>query len=222
VLGVPFRNPALVAKVAGSLQRLSGGRFILGLGGGSSDDEIARLGAGPLTARDKVDGLGDALQIVRGAWTQSGFGYTGRRHSVAALTIEPKPRPAPPIWLGTYGPRALALTGRFADGWIPSLGFAPPDRIPAMWDRIRTAAADAGRDPAAIRAVYNVPTRIDTRAAPDAGTVTGSTADLLDRFQELTALGFSGFNIMPVGDDPAAQVRRFADEVLPALRESIG
>ena len=222
VLGVPFRNPAVVAKSAGSVQRLSGGRFVLGLGGGYSDEEIARLGAGSLTARDKVDGLADAIEIIRGAWTRRGFSHFGRMHSVVDLTIEPKPAHAPPIWLGTYGPRALAVTGRLADGWIPSLGSAPPNRIPAMLARIRDAAVQAGRDPEAVRAVYNVPIRIAPAARSDPGVVAGSAADVLDQLRALTTLGFTGFNVMPVGPDPGAQVRVFGEEVRPALADLLG
>jgi alkanesulfonate monooxygenase SsuD/methylene tetrahydromethanopterin reductase-like flavin-dependent oxidoreductase (luciferase family) len=222
VLGVPFRNPALVAKTAESVQRLSGGRLVLGLGGGYSDEEIARLGAGSLTARDKVDGLADALEIIRGAWVRSRFSHSGRVHSVSELTMEPKPALAPPIWLGTYGPRALAVTGRLADGWIPSLGSAPPNRIPAMLARIRDAAVQAGRHPEDVRAVYNVPIRIGRAARRDAGVVAGSAADVLDRLREFTTLGFTGFNVMPVGPDPRAQVRAFGEEVRPALADLLG
>jgi alkanesulfonate monooxygenase SsuD/methylene tetrahydromethanopterin reductase-like flavin-dependent oxidoreductase (luciferase family) len=218
VLGVPFRNPAVVAKTAASLQGLSGGRFVLGLGGGYADEEIARLGAGSLSPREKIDGLVDAVEIARGAWSRSRFTHAGRRYSVTDLTLEPKPDVAPPIWLGTYGPRALAATGRLADGWIPSLGFAPPARIPAMLDRIRTAAVEAGRDPGAVRAIYNVPVRIGPGGRSEPGVLTGTAGEVLEQLGELRSLGFGGFNVMPTGPDPDRQVRAFADEVLPALR----
>lgn len=212
VLAVPFRAPALVAKWAASLQELTGGRLILGLGGGHSDEEIAALGGSPLTPRQKVDGLGDAIQIIHGAWTADPFSYAGSVHTVRDLRLSPAPREPIPIWLGTYGPRALAVTGRLADGWIPSIGFAPPQRIPDMLDRIRSAAVAAGRSPDAVRAIYNLPVRLGTGARPE--TVTGTADDIVEQLQAFTELGFTGFNLLPDTD----QADAVGAELLPALR----
>jgi alkanesulfonate monooxygenase SsuD/methylene tetrahydromethanopterin reductase-like flavin-dependent oxidoreductase (luciferase family) len=214
VLGVPFRRPAMLAKAAESVQRLSGGRLILGLGAGYSDEEIAALGASVGSPRAKVDGLADAIEILRRAWSGSAASYHGPVHSVDALTLSPAPDRPIPVWLGTYGNRALAVTGRLADGWIPSLGFASPARAPEMLDRIRTAAVAAGRAPDAVRAVYNVPVRLDPAARPTEDTVAGSAADVVEQLQAFTRLGFTGFNLMPAADE----VRAIAEDVLPALR----
>jgi probable F420-dependent oxidoreductase len=215
VLGVPFRSPAMVAKSAESLQRLSGGRLVLGLGGGYSDDEIRSLGGTAISPRQKVDGLADAIAIMRGVWTDPVVTHHGSVHTVDDLTVEPKPEQPIPIWLGTYGNRALAVTGRLADGWIPSLGFAPPARIPEMLDRIRTAATEAGRDPDAVRAVYNVPVRLDPTARMAEDAVAGSAADVIEQLRAFTEFGFTGFNLMP---SAPPDVRALAEEVVPALR----
>jgi alkanesulfonate monooxygenase SsuD/methylene tetrahydromethanopterin reductase-like flavin-dependent oxidoreductase (luciferase family) len=69
-----------------------------------------------------------------------------------------------------------------------------------------------------VRCVYNVPVRIDARSAPIDGHLVGSPTDVVERLGEFVALGFSGFNLMPTGDDPARQTRLLADDVLPALR----
>ncbi|HUR04841.1 MAG TPA: LLM class flavin-dependent oxidoreductase, partial [Nonomuraea sp.] len=69
VLGVPYRPPAMVAKMAESLHRLSGGRLILGLGGGYSDEEFRAFGLGVPTPREKVDGMVEAIHIIRGLWS---------------------------------------------------------------------------------------------------------------------------------------------------------
>src|SRR5947207_13744300 len=123
VLGVPYRPPAVVAKMAETLDRLSGGRLILGLGGGYSDDEFRAFGLGAFSPRDKVDGLEEAIRIARGLWSEREFTFSGRLYRTDRAELEPKPAHRIPIWLGTYGPRALALTGRLAEGWIPSLRF---------------------------------------------------------------------------------------------------
>src|SRR6266511_816643 len=155
VLGVPYRPPAMVAKMAETLDRLSGGRLILGLGGGSSDEEFRAFGLRVPTAAEQVDGLAEAIDIARGLWSQRRFTYDGRLYRTDAAELEPKPDRHIPIWLGTFGHRSLALTGRLADGWIPSLGFAPPDRAVVMRERVLAAARDAGRDPDQITCAYN-------------------------------------------------------------------
>jgi alkanesulfonate monooxygenase SsuD/methylene tetrahydromethanopterin reductase-like flavin-dependent oxidoreductase (luciferase family) len=213
VLGVPFRRPAMLAKAAESLQRLSGGRLILGLGAGYSDDEIHALGAAVRSPRAKVEALADAIEIMRRAWTEPSVTYDGAVHSVHALALEPKPEHPIPVWLGTYGNRALAVTGRLADGWIPSLGFLPPARVPELLDRIRTASVAAGRPPDAVRAIYNVAVRLDPGARTSEDTIGGSAADVIEQLQAYAELGFTGFNLMPA----ANQLRAIADEVLPAL-----
>jgi alkanesulfonate monooxygenase SsuD/methylene tetrahydromethanopterin reductase-like flavin-dependent oxidoreductase (luciferase family) len=208
----------VVATLAESLDRLSGGRLILGLGGGSMDEEFAAFGLGARSPRDKVDGLEEAIRILRGMWSQERFTFSGRLYRTQGARIEPKPDRRIPIWLGTYGNRALAVTGRLADGWIPSLGFAAPEQIPAMRDRVLAAARDAGRDPAEITCAYNLAVRVEEHAEPRPDTVTGAPDVVVEQLLGLLELGFSALNFIPVGPDPAAQVQRLAREVLPALR----
>jgi alkanesulfonate monooxygenase SsuD/methylene tetrahydromethanopterin reductase-like flavin-dependent oxidoreductase (luciferase family) len=220
VLAVPFRRPAMVAKLAVSLDLLSGGRFILGLGGGYSDEEIAALGGAVLTPAEKIDGLAEAIQVIRGAWTHSGYTQDGRQHSVRDLDMEPKATDAIPVWLGTFGPRALAVTGRLADGWIPSLGYMPVEEIPAMRCRIDAAAEAAGRRPEEIRGIFNVSIRIDPDAGPQPDVVTGSAQQVVSQLRDFLSLGFTGFNFIVSGPDPIANMRRIAEEVLPVLRST--
>jgi alkanesulfonate monooxygenase SsuD/methylene tetrahydromethanopterin reductase-like flavin-dependent oxidoreductase (luciferase family) len=220
VLAVPFRRPAMVAKLAASLDLLSGGRFILGLGGGYSDQEIAALGGPVPSPAEKIGGLAEAIQIIRGAWTQSGFTQDGRHYSVRGLEMEPKPALPIPVWLGTFGPRALAVTGRLADGWIPSLGYMPVEEIPAMRHRIDAAAEAAGRRPDQIRSILNLSIRIDPDARPQPDAVTGSANQVMSQLQDLVGLGFTGFNFMTSGPDRIANMQRIAEDVLPILRST--
>ena len=220
VLAVPFRRPAMVAKMATSLDLLSGGRFILGMGAGYSDQEIAAIGAPQLSPADKIDGLAEAIQVIRGAWGHSSFTQHGRHHSVRELEMEPKPSAPIPLWLGTFGPRALAVTGRLADGWIPSLGYMPVEQIPVMRSRIDAAAVAAGRRPTDIRSILNLGIRVDPDARPRPDLVSGSAKDVVSQLQDLRGLGFTGFNFLISGPDRTASMRRIAEEVLPALRST--
>jgi probable F420-dependent oxidoreductase len=219
VLGVPYRPPAMVAKMAETLDRLSGGRLILGLGGGSADDEHRAFGLGVRTPKEKTTGLEEAVSIIRGLWSQPKFSYSGELYQVEGAELEPKPDHPIPIWLGTFGPRALAVTGRLADGWIPSLGYAGPEEVVKMRERVLRAAGEAGRDPDEITCVYNVEARVDESARGDAETVAGPPEAVVERLTEFAQLGFSGFNFMLDGGREAdEQAERLATEVMPALR----
>jgi probable F420-dependent oxidoreductase len=218
VLATPYRNPAVVAKMAETFDRLSAGRLILGMGGGYSDEEFRAFGVGHRTPRDKVDGLEEAIRIVRGLWSEPGLTFDGRFAQVEEARLEPRPDHPIPIWLGTYGPRALDLTGRLADGWIPTLELAPPEDAGAMRDRVLAAARAAGRDPDEITCVYNLDVRVDEAAAPEPGVVTGSADAVAERLRSFLDLGFSAISLLPAGPDRPEQVERLGREVLPHLR----
>jgi alkanesulfonate monooxygenase SsuD/methylene tetrahydromethanopterin reductase-like flavin-dependent oxidoreductase (luciferase family) len=217
VLGVPYRPVAMVAKMAETLDRLSGGRLILGLGGGYSDAEFRAFGLRVPTAREKVDGLEEALRIIKGLWSRPAFTFEGAQHRVSAADLEPKPQRSPPIWLGTFGPRALELTGRLADGWIPSLGFAPPELAVAMREQVRRAAALAGRDPDAITCAYHLQVHVGEGFEAGPGDVAGSAGAVAERLAGFVAMGFGTLSLAPVG--PGEQIELLAAEVLPAVRE---
>ncbi len=195
VLGVPYRPPAVLAKMAETFDRLSGGRLILGLGGGAMDEEFRAFGLPVRSPRDKVDGLEEAIRIARGMWSRPGFTFEGRLYRTDGADLEPKPDRRIPIWLGTYGNRALALTGRLADGWIPSLGYAPPERVGAMRERVLAAAREAGT-----------------------AVVAGSSDAVAERLLGFRELGFDALSLIPVGPGEQEQAERLAREVLPALR----
>jgi probable F420-dependent oxidoreductase len=218
VLAVPYRHPAVLAKMAETLDRLSGGRLILGLGGGAVDQEFHAFGLGVRTPRDKVDGLAEAIRILRGVWSQPRFSFEGRLYQTDGAELVPKPNHPIPIWLGTYGRRALALTGQLADGWIPSLGYVLPEQIPGLRERVLAAARAAGRDPDELTCAYNLSVRIDEHADPEPSVVAGAPAAVTERLQAFVELGFTAMNFIPVGPGQEEQIERLAREVLPTLR----
>lgn len=220
VLGLPYRHPAVTAKMAVSLDRLSGGRLILGLGAGGSNSEFEAFGLAVREAGEKIDALEEALGIIQGLWTEDSFTYRGRHYSVREATIEPKPDREIPIWLGTYGRRSVALTGRMAQGWIPSMRFLPPERWARVRDRLRLAAQQAGRDPDHIECAYNVAVRVDEHAEPRQHVVAGSAEKVATELAALAMAGVTFINVWPAGD-AAEQRERIAKEVIPAVRGSI-
>ena len=222
VLGVPYRAPAMVAKMAESLDRLSGGRLILGLGAGASDDELRAFGLPALPAGAKISGLADAVTVIRGLWSEPAFTYHGRFHHTQAAPLEPKPARAIPIWLGTFGARALALTGQVADGWIPSLGYAPASQLPEMLTRVLDAAEAAGRRRSDVTCALNVQIRLGAQPGTDPGVVSGSAGQVAEQLLAFTTAGFTAFNVMPSGPDSREQLAGLAAEVIPAVRALAG
>lgn len=216
VLGLPYRPPPVVAKMAESLHRLSGGRLILGLGGGGADAEFAAFGLPVRRPREKVDALEEAIRLIRELWSAPDVTFTGRYFQTQGAQLEPKPMAPIPIWTGSYGPRSLAVTGRMADGWNPSYPFAPPDVVGDKRRLVLRAAEEAGRDPDAITCAYNVVVSIHEGAADHPRVVTGGPGQVAERLVDLCRLGFSVLNIWIRGG--SEQRERLAHEVLPAVR----
>lgn len=221
VLGVPYRPPPMVAKMAESLHRLSGGRLVLGLGGGYSDDEFRAFGLGVPSPGDKVRGLAEAIQIMRGLWSQPRFSFGGGIYRTDDAAIAPRPASDIPIWLGTFGPRALAVTGRLADGWIPSYGYRPLEQVPGMRARMLAAAQAAGREPGQITCAFHVQIRVDERAQPSPGIVTGPPGVVAEELIGFVKLGFTALSLAPAGEDRREQAERIAKEIMPAVRTAV-
>ena len=216
VANLPLRPPAMLAKQAASLDVLSGGRFELGLGAGSFWEAIGAMGGPVRSGREAFEALEEGIEIIRRYWSgERTIAFEGRHYSVKGL--HPGPPPAHPIgiWLGVAKPRSLALTGRVADGWVPSLGWATPDLVPELARHIDEAAVEAGRDPSEIRRVYNISGTIAD--GPVRGLVDGPPEHWVETLTGFAAeLGFDTFIFWP-GDEPEAQLERFAQEVVPAL-----
>ena len=221
VLGVPYRPPAIVAKMAETLDRLSGGRLILGLGGGYSDEEFRAFGLDVPSPRAKVEGLEDAINITKGLWSENSFTYEGKHYRTENADIAPKPDHRIPIWVGTYGKRALRLTGRLADGWIPSLSEdAAPERIPEMIDAIDRGAEAAARDSTAIQRVYNLTVDLNAPRGKDPYLVSGTSEEVVDQLAHFVSLGFDAFNFGVVGDAIDDQLDQLSQNVVPELRKA--
>jgi alkanesulfonate monooxygenase SsuD/methylene tetrahydromethanopterin reductase-like flavin-dependent oxidoreductase (luciferase family) len=217
VANVPLRPPAVLARAAVALDILSGGRVELGLGAGYFLDAIAAMGGPRRTAAEHVEALGEAIAVIRGLWTPGPpVRLAGRYHSLDGA----EPGPVPPhrigIWLGAYKRRMLELTGRAADGWVPSLGYAAPDDLARMTRTLDAAAEAAGRDPSDVRRAFNISGRFTGRGT---GFLQGPPAHWAD---QLTALALEdGMSVFILGADAPGDLRRFAEEVAPAVREAV-
>ncbi|MFF0266901.1 LLM class flavin-dependent oxidoreductase [Kribbella sp. NPDC004536] len=216
VANLPLRHPVVLARSVATLDLITGGRVELGLGAGGFLDAVA-ANAGPrLTTGQSITALEEAIAVMREVWTPGGGGIrlAGKHYTVAGAKRGPAPAHDVSIWLGAYKPRMLALTGRLADGWLPSSGYAGPDELAAMNKVIDEAAVDAGRDPAAVRRLYNISGRFNGSG----GFLQGPEELWIDQLTELT-LGEGVSTYILASDDPD-DIRRFA-AVAAGVREAV-
>jgi alkanesulfonate monooxygenase SsuD/methylene tetrahydromethanopterin reductase-like flavin-dependent oxidoreductase (luciferase family) len=221
VANLPLRPPAVLAKLAASLDLMSGGRFELGIGAGAFWDGVAAMGGPRRPPGESVDALEEAIEVLRRFWSgERSISYEGEHYQVDGLHPGPPPAHEIGIWIGAYKPRMLDLTGRLADGWVPSIGGAPPEAIPEMAKRIDDAATVAGRDPGAIRRLYNVKGII--AGDPASELLHGPPEHWIETLTGFVQeLGFDSFLFWPQDEDVLGQIERFAREVAPGVREAV-
>ncbi|MDL5485555.1 LLM class flavin-dependent oxidoreductase [Microbacterium wangruii] len=204
VTNLPLRPAPVLARAAASLDLLSGGRLNLGLGAGAFWDAIEAMGVPRLTAGESVEALSEAIDLIRELWAvgERGAVHGGDHYPVHGAKRGPAPAHEVPIWLGAYKPRMLRLTGRKADGWLPSLSYMQPGDLAAGNARIDDAAAAAGRHPGEVRRLLNI-----------------SGGESAEQLVEL-ALG-DGMSAFIVSSDDPAMLERFAAETIPVVREAV-
>jgi len=209
VLGAGFRNPALLAKMAATLDEVSGGRLILGLGCGSHPPEYTAFGY-PYDHR--VDRFEEVLQIVVPLLREGRVDFAGRYHAARACELLPRgPRPAgPPIWIAAYQPRMMRLAARWGDAFVtawhpdPDTAAEPLARIDAACAAVERAPATLGRAVGLIVRPGNAP-----RPPLPMGTLGGASEEIA---AGLLAFGAAGVGHVVCMLDPrdAAGVEGFA------------
>ncbi|GAA0365527.1 LLM class flavin-dependent oxidoreductase [Micromonospora gifhornensis] len=219
VTNLPLRPPAVLARSIASLDLLSGGRTELGLGAGGFWDAIESMGGRRLSPGQSVRALEEAIEIIRQVWdagARGGVRVDGEFHRVIGAKRGPAPAHDVPVWVGAYKPRMQALTGRLADGWLPSLPYLQPGDLAKGNAVIDEAATAAGRSPTDVRRLLNISGRFtETGSGPLQGPAEQWAEELADL--ALTE-GVSAFIL--ASDDPD-DLRRFAAEVAPATRDLV-
>jgi alkanesulfonate monooxygenase SsuD/methylene tetrahydromethanopterin reductase-like flavin-dependent oxidoreductase (luciferase family) len=217
VANLPLRPPAVMAKAAATIDLLSGGRFELGLGAGGFWDAIEAYGGPRRGPGEALGALEEAITVIRKVWSgERNLRFEGSHYRLAGAQSGPVPPHEIGIWLGVYGPRALELTGRAADGWIPSFR-GDIGQIARMSSRLDDAVAAAGRPQGAVRRVLNVSGTVTDGSSE--GMFRGPVTQWVDELAEVAvSYGFDTFVFWGEGDD---QLDRFAQEVVPAARERL-
>jgi alkanesulfonate monooxygenase SsuD/methylene tetrahydromethanopterin reductase-like flavin-dependent oxidoreductase (luciferase family) len=225
VLSQSYRNPGLLGAMATTLQGLSGGRFILGLGAGWLEEEYRAYGFDYPSGGTRVAQLAETIELIRSLWTGSPATYHGSWYRLDEAVGELPETPVP-ILVGTNGPKALKVVARLADWWNWDGPWDLSYRGP--YELLRAECAAIGRpfeeitltaslavslpeDPAAFEATYEhdfYPGQIFGSVGPTAG-------DVIREIERLVDVGVSHF---PLAFDDEAGLRRFVDEVVPQVR----
>jgi alkanesulfonate monooxygenase SsuD/methylene tetrahydromethanopterin reductase-like flavin-dependent oxidoreductase (luciferase family) len=223
------RPAPILARTITGLSTISGGRVVLGMGAGGMWEEIVALGVPRLSPAARIRALEEAIAVVRAL---SGGGdpvtFDGEFYRVTELT--PAAAPTPPIWVGALGPKALAVTGRHADGWIPGhLADWRSVEVAEARPIVEEAAASVGRDPAHVETIYNVSGRLERDPLPETrddegrwigGGVAQWVEELTWAVLEHGAAAF--IYLLPPGEIIGdTTLNLWAHEVVPAVRESI-
>ncbi len=217
VSNLALRPPAVLAKAAVSLDLLSGGRFDLGLGAGGFNEAVQAYGGPARSPREAYEALEEAIEVIRLIWSgERNLRFSGKHYSLSGAMSGPIPTRPIGIWLGVYGPRAVRLAGRVADGWVPSLQ-RNADKLASLAALLDESALAAGREPRDIRRVLNVNGQI-TSGKSD-GLLHGPVSQWVDELTDLAVgLGFDTFLLWADGEN---QPQRFVEEIIPAVREQV-
>jgi alkanesulfonate monooxygenase SsuD/methylene tetrahydromethanopterin reductase-like flavin-dependent oxidoreductase (luciferase family) len=225
VLSNSFRSPALLAKMAATLQALSGGRFILAYGAGWHEEEYTSYGFDFPALRVRIAMMDEGLQVIRTLWTQAPANFEGRFYHLKDAYCEPRPDPAPPIMVGGSGKKlTLRVVARHADWWNEE--YRPAEALLQDLAALREHCQAESRDFDRLRKTVMIWTYLDrshAKALDRAGDIlngdrpamAGDPAAIRDQLTELADMGFEQamlvFPNFPETDD----LRLFLDEVVP-------
>ena len=214
VMVVPHRPAVVASKMLTTIDVLSGGRRVVGIGAGWLKPELEAVGTTPFAERGKVtDEFVDAFKVL---WTQERPVFHGRYTNIEGLLVDPKPvqKPHPPIWVGGESAPSMRRAARVGDAWYPigtnqanMLDTRP--RLEAGIARLRKLTAEAGRDPNAVGVVYRVK-RFAYEAPPATDghrrLFTGTLADTIDDAKALKAMGVTAIDFDFEGREAEASI----------------
>lgn len=228
VMVVPHRPAVLTAKILSTIDVLSAGRLLVGVGAGWLKEEFEAIGAPNFAERGSV--TDEYLQAFRELWTRGEPQFEGRFVKFAGIIFAPKPvqKPHPPLWVGGESGPAMRRAARLGDGWYP-IGTNPQhplntlSRYRAAIERLRQLTQEAGRDPSGVALAYRVHRHgalLATKAENDERQLfSGTTADIAEDLHALRGLGVAAVDFSfpgPTCEFVVAAMRQFHDEVCSA------
>ena len=197
VLILPYRNPVLTAKILATLDVLSGGRVILGVGVGWMEEEFKALGLDTYHERGAV--TDEYIQLYKELWTKDEPVFNGKYYQISGSGFQPKPvqKPHPPIWIGGHTGPAIRRAAKYGDGWMP-IGLRPPailepEELAEKIARLRTLTVEAGRPEDAVDVTFSTDVIFDKSAGPSRRMVTGAPEQIAADLRQYQDLGVKNF-----------------------------
>tara|TARA_B100000700_G_C15060556_1_gene865469 strand:- start:6590 stop:7555 length:966 start_codon:yes stop_codon:yes gene_type:complete len=231
VIVVPYREPMLTAKLASSIDELSGGRVVLGCGVGWMPEEFSAVGSPPFNERGKV--TDEYIDIFRELWTKENPSFDGVYRSFSDLMFAPKPiqKPHLPIWIGGESRPAMRRVVRRGDGWFPSDAnpknpLNTPARFRDTRDKLYSMAEEEGRDPETIHLAFWAISSAGQGPAIklDSGerkAFTGSVEEIIEDIEAFKSSGIKSLIFNFLQADCSATLEKidmFARDILPNVR----
>lgn len=205
VLCNSYRHPSVLAKMAATLDVISEGRLLLGMGAGWFQREFDAYGIPFPPVRDRVSALAESLEVMKAVWTQHNPTYSGQFYTLNGAICDPPPvqRPHPPLWIGGEGDRVHRIAARHAQGL--NVRWWSPEQVSERREFLDRACEAAGRDPETLRLSVTVllaPTgsaeqearlRTEFASIPDSGLIIGSPERCIERVREYQSRGVNQF-----------------------------
>jgi F420-dependent oxidoreductase-like protein len=218
VFYVGYRNPALLAKIATTLDHISGGRFELGIGAGWHIWEASAYGYPFPDIGTRLDMLDEAAQIIRRMLTEERTTFSGKHFQVDDASCLPRPLQARmPIWIGGVGEkRTLKIVAERADGW--NAAYLAPDEFARVNQVLNEWCEESGRDPRSLKRAVWGPTADRIMG----GALLCTPDQAVERILEYAAAGANEVNIALRAPWQTEALDAYLDEVMPAVRRALG
>ena len=221
VMVLPYRHPLYWAKIATTIDQLSTGRLIMGVGVGWMKEEFAAMGAS-FKERGKVSD--EQLHLIEKLWKDEHITFHGTYYNLDDIAFSPKPfqKPRIPIWVGGEGKLAQRRAGFYGDAWFPYFVRITPDELAQRFENVRRYAREAGRDPDEITFACCLPIELtSTDVQQEPGCLKGSIAQVTEAIQKFRDVGVVHIGLqfmMPHYPERQEQIECFAKGALPFLR----
>lgn len=230
VLGQGYRNPALVAKSAATLQLLTGGNLILGIGAGWKEDEYRAYGYPFPPAGQRLDELEESVQIISRLWTEPEVTFDGRFHRVTGAICEPRPNPKPILMVGGGGEkRTLRIAAQYADWW--NVDYIGPEQFAHKLSRLNEHCSAIGRDPDSIVPTYfgmvslsRDPAKVLREPPPNypptSFVISGGPEEVAEKLRVFQRTGARNIQLVFLDYPRTEGIELFLGEVLPQFEET--
>jgi probable F420-dependent oxidoreductase len=220
VLVLPYRHPLYWAKIAVTIDRLSKGRLVMGIGVGWMEEEFKALG---VAFRERGGIADEQLRILQELWVEERCSFAGRHYQFEDVAFAPKPVHGKiPIWVGGEGRRAQRRAGEFGDAWFPYFVNIRPGELSSRFENVRLWAVRAKRDPDLMSLNCCLPIELTEKAVPyQDGSLIGNCEQIRIALKAYERAGVRHLALqfmVPHWPERRGQIELFAKEVLPSFR----